>query len=226
MKTFFLLVSICSIALCGFSQKSDIADAPFEVLSYSVERLPYRSRLVAFSTPDVSMQRPVGTQPRLPSDIYPTLRRTRETDRRSGDLQNADRDVRATDIDPRQEYQYKMKARNQDLRIIERVFWQYETSDPGDARKVTTRQFLCGNRVKPNDAKEFIVVTPFAPSNVVSVSNARMNLNDAGVGKAIVNRLEYADGTVWENPKWDYARIKPRLNDEVYRAVKGRCVAL
>jgi hypothetical protein len=137
-----------------------------------------------------------------------------------------ERNARSTDTSPLEEYKYKMKARNQDWRIIVRVFWQYETGDPGTSATVTARQFLCGSRVKPNDAKEFIVVTPFAPSNMVSVKDIGSDRNDNMGGKAVVNRIEYADGTIWENPKWDSARIKLRLNDEVYRSAKGRCIVL
>ena len=227
MRTFLVFMSVCLVGLCGFSQNADRVGPPIAILSYSVAKLPPRPRLVAFSTPDVTNPRPASTQQRqLPSDVYPTLRQSQEIGRRSSELNSLERDAKSSYAGASEEYQYKLKARNDDWRIVERVFWQYETVDQSNGAASAARQFLCGSRVRPSTTKEFIAVTPFAPSNVVDAAGAGTNIYDNRNGRAVVNRIEFADGTIWENPKWDSARIKFRLNDEVYRSAKGRCVVL
>jgi hypothetical protein len=227
MKGLLALVALgAAISSFSFQDKAAVG-SNLTVISFGVEKMASGQ-----STPldtNSSMSDPTTTlaRSRMPSDATSaSMQREADISRRSGDLRRVEENARMTSDDGRDEYQYRMKARNVDQRVIERVIWQFETADPSDRGNPTLRQFICGNRIKPNDAKEFRVVTPFAPSNVVSAADAGKSSDEKSNQSAVINRIEYADGTFWQNPKWDRARVESRLTDETYKQAKGRCVVL
>ena len=94
-------------------------------------------------------------------------------------------------------YRYKIELRNSGARAIKGVFLDYQTSYPSDPDNPSHREFACAVKIKPNDNRSFVAESPLPPSRVVEAASKEI-LNE----RLILNRIEYADGTIWQRPDW------------------------
>ena len=105
-------------------------------------------------------------------------------------------------------FAYFVKLQNAAPKAIDILFWEYEFIDRTNPANITRHQFLCGVNVKPNKEKELQAFSLNGPSDVVSagsLANAPDKLFDE---KIVINRVEYADGSVWQRKGWNAAEIK------------------
>jgi hypothetical protein len=159
---------------------------------------------------------------RITSDKKTAIERSAELDRRSAELQKVEVDAARSAIKSNVFYRYRIKLKNTDTRSVERFVWQFESRVEG-SEEVTARQFVCGQRIKPNETREFVIETFFPPSGVLSVSK---NGNNSEKNSASVDRIEYQDGSFWQKPEWDSARYSHPLDSGRDLSAKGRCVVL
>ena len=73
---------------------------------------------------------------------------------------------------------------------------------------MTRRQFLCGVNIKPAKDKELQAFSVSAPSDVVSVETLSNKTGNALQEKIVINRVEYADGTIWQRKDWNFGEIR------------------
>lgn len=105
-------------------------------------------------------------------------------------------------------FDYRVKVRNKSAKVVEIIFWEYRFSDGMSPETVTRRQFLCGVQIKPDKVKELQAFSGSGPSEVVSVASLVNNSANASSEKAIINRVEYMDGSIWQRKDWKFAEIK------------------
>jgi len=72
---------------------------------------------------------------------------------------------------------------------------------------VTRRQFLCGVNIKPDKAKELQAFGLSGPSEVVSVGSLANKSGKQFQENVVINRVEYADGSIWQRKSWNFAEI-------------------
>ena len=73
---------------------------------------------------------------------------------------------------------------------------------------MTRRQFLCGLNLKPGKEKELIAFSLAGPSRVVSVQTLANKIEKPPLERVLINRIEYADGTIWQRQDWSFAEIR------------------
>jgi hypothetical protein len=123
-------------------------------------------------------------------------------------------------------FAYKVKVQNAGKKVVEIVFWEYQINDPADPSLVARRQFLCGVNIPADKSKElegFSVSGPGAV-NVNTLANETANpLKE----KVVINRVEYADGSIWQRKDWNMAEVKTSY-ERVLREqwVPGTCKGL
>jgi hypothetical protein len=122
-------------------------------------------------------------------------------------------------------YIYSVEFRNVGAQTIKSVTWEYQVSDPSDARNTASRQFQCAEQIKPNKSKEMKAFTPLAPITVIRVSptgEPQRPLQE----RVIVNQIEYADGTIKQRAGWKPSKSGAYAADVVlqYRGIK--CMGL
>jgi hypothetical protein len=105
-------------------------------------------------------------------------------------------------------FDYRIKVRNTSAKVVEIIFWEYQFSDPSNPQAVTRRQFLCGVQIKPDKGKELQAFSVSGPSEVISVERLANNSTDSFREKVLINRVEYADGSIWQRKDWRFAEIK------------------
>ncbi len=152
--------------------------------------------------------------------IFKRLNRTnpneeKSVEARSEDLRNAERDaVRNSLIGSKQLFLYELKIKNSGGENIRSFIWEYRDSKETAPPDSPVRRFLCSEKIKAGDTKTLRIFSSLPPSNVVdaaavknkSVTNYALNI--------VINRIEYADGTVWQKSDWDnsrYETISPQV---------------
>ena len=105
-------------------------------------------------------------------------------------------------------FSYRLRLKNESLKPIEIVFWEYQFIDVATPDIVTRRQFLCGLNLRPGKEKELIAFSLAGPSRVVSVQTLANKIEKPPLERVLINRIEYADGTIWQRQDWSFAEIR------------------
>ncbi|HXI25315.1 MAG TPA: hypothetical protein VNG71_15735 [Pyrinomonadaceae bacterium] len=126
-------------------------------------------------------------------------------DGRSAAIEKIVQEARTADPKPLDGFSYVAKIRNGGKQAVEIVFWEYQFIDAA-SKNVTRHQFLCGVKIKPDKEKEVEAFSMMRPSGVVDAGTL-VNHN-ALQEKVLINRVEYADGTIWQRRDWSFAAIR------------------
>ena len=116
-------------------------------------------------------------------------------------------------------YEYRIRVKNTSPKKIKSILWEYQLPEGSDSTIVGQRLFFCPVTVKPGSIKLLAPRTPSPPSRVVS---AETSDDKSQTHKAIINRVEYSDGSTWIREGWkqEDATMKARdLRD-------GHCILL
>lgn len=127
-------------------------------------------------------------------------------DGRSAALEKAVQASRAAK--PVDGFAYRAKVHNASPKLIEIVFWEYQFRESVSATTLTRRQFLCGVSIKPEKDKELQVFTLAGPSDVISVDTLAKKTANSPEEKAVINRVEFADGTIWQRKDWSFGEVR------------------
>jgi hypothetical protein len=145
------------------------------------------------------------------------VRNNRDLQERAAELRAGEQDAARSAIKPVDFYVYVIKLKNTGSKIVKSFVWEYQSPSTRDV----TRQFLCVVKTKPNDTKEFEVFSSFAPSQVVQVEDKSDKPPDRG--RIIINKIVYADSSVWQRADWDASILSKIESDKVN---SGRCLGL
>lgn len=105
-------------------------------------------------------------------------------------------------------FEYRAKVRNAGARAVEVVFWEYQFTETANPANVVRRQFLCGVAIKPGKEKELQAFSHAGPSAVIDATSLANKSGDLFAGKVLINRVEYADGAIWQRKGWSFAEVR------------------
>lgn len=129
-------------------------------------------------------------------------------DARAAALEKIARDTRTQQSKSLNGFSYQLRLKNESAKQIEVVFWEYQFIDVADPDVVTRRQFLCGLNLKPGKDKELIAFSLSGPSKVVSAESLANKIEKPPQERVLINRVEYADGTIWQRQDWSFGEIR------------------
>lgn len=121
-------------------------------------------------------------------------------------------------------FAYEVKIGNSSKKAIDVVFWEYQFIDPAAAAP-TRHQFLCGANLKPGKEKELQASSLSGPSEVVSVDTLANNSKRL-MELVRINRVEYADGSIWQRKDWKFSEIRIALKQALATPWTEMCRAL
>lgn len=101
-------------------------------------------------------------------------------------------------------FAYQVKLHNTGKQTVEIVFWEYQFIDGTNPGNVTRRQFICGVKIKPDKDKELQAFEMSGPGETVNAASPATSLQE----KAVINRVEFADGKSWMRKDWNANEIK------------------
>ena len=144
-------------------------------------------------------------------------------DGRSAAIDKSVAESRAPKAEPKDGYAYRIKVQNPTTKVVEIVFWEYQFHDPANPDLVARRQFLCGVNIPAGKGKDLEGFSLSGPSEVVDVKT----LNSGFKENVLINRVEYADGSIWQRKAWNLAEVKGSY-ERVLREpwVPGMCKGL
>jgi hypothetical protein len=127
-------------------------------------------------------------------------------DGRSAALEKAVQESRAAK--PVDGFAYRVKVRNATAKPIEVIFWEYQFKESATTAPLLRRQFLCGVAVKSGKDKELQAFSLSGPQDVVSVNILAQKSGSAGAEQAVINRVEFADGSIWQRKDWNFGEVR------------------
>ena len=127
-------------------------------------------------------------------------------DGRSAALERAVQASRAAK--PVDGFAYRAKVHNAGAKVIEVIFWEYQFKELPTSTTMSRRQFLCGVSIKPEKDKELQAFSLSGPRDVVSIEALAKKTGEAGEEKVVINRVEYADGSIWQRKDWNFGEVR------------------
>jgi hypothetical protein len=136
-------------------------------------------------------------------------------DARRAALDKAVRDARSQKPETVEGYDYRVKVRNEGAKAVEVLFWEYQFEETANPSNLTRRQFLCGIQIRGGKEKEVQAFGASGPAAAISVESLSNRAASPFAERVLINRIEYADGTIWQRKDWNYAEVR----DSIQRAV-------
>lgn len=136
-------------------------------------------------------------------------------DGRSAALDKAVRDSRTPKPEMVEVYDYRVKVQNAGQKAVEVVFWEYQFEETANPSNLTRRQFLCGVQIKGGKEKELQAFGASGPAAAISVESLANKSDNPFGERVVINRIEYADGSIWQRKDWNYAEVRGSIQRAV-----------
>ena len=136
-------------------------------------------------------------------------------DGRSAAMEKSVQEARAPK--PVDGFAYQAKIKNASTKAMEVLFWEYQFIDSSNPTTVSRRQFLCGVNIKSQKDKDVQAFSLSGPSDVISVGSLANKSGNVFQERVVINRVEYADGSIWQRKDWNFGEVKL----SVARALQG-----
>ncbi len=120
-------------------------------------------------------------------------------------LKKAERDAARSAVKAGQVFIYKVKLQNTSPKLIKNFYWEYQVIESANPQNSTARQFFCATQIKADQRRSFEVFSLTPPTTaVISAQTLGDESKNAFAEKAVINRIEYKDGSVWQRPDWSF----------------------
>ncbi|HEX8749108.1 MAG TPA: hypothetical protein VF717_18170 [Pyrinomonadaceae bacterium] len=129
-------------------------------------------------------------------------------DGRRDAMEKSVQEARSPKPSPVDGFSYRLKIQNSSAKVIEVIFWEYQFTESSDVTRVARRQFLCGVNIKPRKEKELQAFSMSGPGGVISAESMAGKPGNAYQERVVINRVEYADGTIWQRKDWSFAEVR------------------
>ena len=108
--------------------------------------------------------------------------------------------VKHKDNPSRYVFVYKATIKNSGDKAIKSVDWDYIFLDRGTETEVGRQQFTSEEKIAPGKTKELIVTITKPPTQTISLTALNNNERGSLDGRVVIVRIDYADGTSWQQP--------------------------
>ena len=105
-------------------------------------------------------------------------------------------------------FTYQARIQNDSSKAVKTVFWEYQFKEKANASNVSRRQFVCTAKVKPQKTKDLELFSLIGPAGVVSVGSLANKTAKDFDESALINRVEFEDGTTWQRKNWNFDEVK------------------
>ena len=204
LTTLILLIPLQQPAIVN-REEADLTVVKF---SWSKYRPP--SDLLA-NDPGPPLNEPVSMKPPVSRNEPSSVRSRQDIQERRAALLMAEQNGKKA---PRQQdfYMMRMEVKNVGENTIKSIVWEFQPAVQTPDYEL--KQYICKVKTKPNESKSFELMSPFAPVKVVSADKK------AQEGKVVINRIEYADGSIWKRKGWSVL-IPAELTEQMGN---GKCM--
>jgi hypothetical protein len=96
------------------------------------------------------------------------------------------------------QYIYQAKVRNTGTKEVRKLVWDYVFLDASTQAEVGRRRIENKISIRPGKSAELITRTTSPPTGTVSVKQIDKKMREQYAERVEIQRIEYADGSVWE----------------------------
>lgn len=96
-------------------------------------------------------------------------------------------------------YVYEVKLRNSGSKEITSFVWDYVFFEPGTETELGRRRFTSKVKIKPGKTKDVTVRAATPPTGTIDAKRAGKKPQDQYAEQVVIQRVEYADGSVWQS---------------------------
>jgi hypothetical protein len=213
MKNLFLLLFVLPVVLPGQNAANFVKDSSVVVISAKWSKSRLTSEQAQSNSADVGpapVVTPAGRlyeKRRVNASVNERSPDADTTDGRAAQLENIVQESRRSKPKTVDGYAYRIKVKNAGAKAIEILFWEYQFSEPSNPSSMVRRQFLCGININPDKEKEVLSFSLSGPSDVISVGSLAKSPTSLRED-VVINRVEYADGSIWQRKDWSFAEVK------------------
>ncbi len=201
------------------SQEVVQTDAPgLVILKFRCGRYERGSGMIrSVQDPGADMNEPISIQQQKnePQEI----KNRRDMQERRAEMQASEINAALSSQKQAVLYFYRLQVQNSGTRVVKSFAWEYQPMAQPDANN---RQFYCVLNAKPNEKKDYQLVSPLAPSRVVNAAKLGDKANTEN-GTVVVNKIEFIDGTEWHRPGWNILTFAP---EDTSKVARGKCIGL
>jgi hypothetical protein len=129
-------------------------------------------------------------------------------DGRSAAMEKAVQQARTAKLEHTNGYTYSTKIRNETGKTVEVIFWEYRFTELARPENTVRRQFLCAVKLKKGESADLSAFSLLGPSEVITADSLADPNGKLFDEKVIVNRFEFADGTLRQRGNWKYEDVK------------------
>jgi hypothetical protein len=191
----------------------DREEADLKVVKFSWSRYRQNSDLIhGADDPGPAMNEPVSLKQPERKNEPAEVKNRRDIQERRADMINAERNASSSTPRRQDYYVLRLEVKNVGQNTTKSIVWEFQPTV--QTPDYEAKQYICKMKAKPNENKVFELMSPTAPVKVVSADKK------AQEGKVVINRIEYADGTVWKRKGWSVL-IPAELTDQM---ANGKCV--
>ena len=97
-------------------------------------------------------------------------------------------------------YVYKIKAKNNGLKTIKALYWEYQFLDPDTQRVLGTHPMASSKKLSPGETGVFKAETAQPPVAFVSENQFDKKFGLKFIEQLVIYRVDYTDGSVWQRP--------------------------
>ena len=104
------------------------------------------------------------------------------------------------DTPARYVFVYKVTVKNSSNKAIKSIDWDYIFLERGTETEIGRQQFTSEEKIGPGKTKELSVTITKPPTKTISLTALNDNERGSLDGRVILVRIDYADGTSWQQP--------------------------
>lgn len=93
---------------------------------------------------------------------------------------------------------YEFTIKNTGSKIIRKLVWEYSFTDPVTQQTVGRRQFRSSVRILPGRTAKLVTRSSLPPVGTINAARAGQNSHDQSPEQMVIQRIKYADGSVWQ----------------------------
>jgi hypothetical protein len=97
-------------------------------------------------------------------------------------------------------YVYKIKAKNNGLKTIKTLYWEYQFLHPDTQTVSGSHRIVSTNKLSPGKTAVFKAERPELPVPFVSDDQFDKEFRGNFIEQVIILRIDYTDGSVWRRP--------------------------
>lgn len=93
-------------------------------------------------------------------------------------------------------YRYEFTVKNTGAKLIRQVVFEHSSIDPRTQKKLGRRQYKSNVKIRPGLTAKLVVHSSRHP--IVTIDVTQTGQQDQSQGQVVIQRIKYADGSVWE----------------------------